>query len=79
VYDKTGRAPRIPKLSEFGPGRSKKGGIDWYRYQVDVLPYLLDDFEQFQKQVGSEALLMQDRAPAHRSPHHDGIWEAWQI
>lgn len=79
MYDKTGRAPRIPKLSEFGPGRSKKGGIDWHRYQVDVLPYLLDDFEQFQKQVGSEALLMQDRASAHRSPHHDGIWEAWQI
>ena len=55
---KTGRAPRIPKLPESGPGRSRKEGIDWYRYQIDVIPYLLDDFEQFQKQVGSEALLI---------------------
>jgi hypothetical protein len=25
---KINRARRIPKFSEFGPGRSKKGGID---------------------------------------------------
>jgi hypothetical protein len=44
----TGKLPVAPRLSSFGPGRSEKGGIDWYRYQVDILPYLLDDFERFQ-------------------------------
>jgi hypothetical protein len=27
-----GKLPVAPRLSSFGPGRSKKGGIDWYRY-----------------------------------------------
>ena len=55
---KIGRPLRIPKLLDFGPGRNKKGGVNWYRYQVDVLPYLLDDFERFQRKVGPEALLI---------------------
>lgn len=46
---KTGKLPAIPKLSDFGPDRSKKGGIGGHRYHVDVLPYLLDDFERFQR------------------------------
>ena len=63
---KTGRKPTIPKLSDCGPMRSDKGGIDWFRYQNKVLPVLLPDWEEFQKKR-SGALLMQDGAASHRS------------
>jgi transposase len=76
---KTGRLPAIPRLMDFGPGRSEKGGIDWYVYQIQVMPYLLDDYERFARKIGPEARLMQDGAPAHNSPQHQGIWEAWDI
>lgn len=45
--------------------RGSKGGIDWYRYQQEVLiPKLLP----FAKECGPEALVQEDRAPAHA--HH---------
>jgi hypothetical protein len=48
---KPGRKPTRPKIADYGPMRSEKGGVDWYRYQNELLcPILLPDFEKFQQE-----------------------------
>jgi hypothetical protein len=38
------------------------GGVDWYRYQKQIL---LDKLLPFAKQVGPQAIVQEDRAPSH--------------
>ena len=50
---------------------SKKGGIDWYRYQKVILMKKLIPFAQ---SCGPEFYVMEDKAPAHASKHQDQIF-----
>jgi hypothetical protein len=61
---KTGRMPAKPRP---GPGKSKEGGIDWYRFAFEVLePFLLPNYDNLRRQR-PKLILMLDGAAAHVS------------
>lgn len=56
--------------------RSARGGIDWYRYQTKILiPKLLP----FAKECGPNALVQEDKAPAHAHPIQHQVFDLHQV
>jgi transposase len=51
--------------------RRGKGGVDWYRYQTEVLRPLLFPFAKKRLAVDPETVVCEDRAPAHRHRAQD--------
>ncbi len=52
----------------------KKGGIDWYRYQKEILLPKLIPFAQECKIDRSDTMIQEDKAPAHASHFQDIIF-----
>jgi transposase len=51
-----------------------KGGIDWYRYQKEVLiPKLIPFAEECMKDR-PDTLVQEDKAPSHASKYQDELW-----
>jgi hypothetical protein len=73
---KTGRMPAKPKP---GPGKSKGGGIDWYRFVSEVLELLLlPDYNELRRQRLT-LMLMLDGAAAHNSANCSPFYEGWEV
>jgi transposase len=73
---KTGRMPAKPKP---GPGRSKGGGIDWYRFASEVLdPLLLPAYDELRRQRPA-LMLMLDGAASHNSANCSPFYEGWEV
>jgi transposase len=56
--------------------RRGKGGVDWYRYQTEVLRPLLFPFAQKRLAVEPRTVVCEDRAPAHRHRAQDQEYAA---
>jgi hypothetical protein len=73
---KTGRMPVKPKP---GPGRSKGGGIDWYRFAFEVLESLFfPDYNELRRQRPA-LMLMLDGVAAHNSANCSPFYEGWEV
>jgi transposase len=71
-----GRMPGKPRL---GPGRSKGGGINWYRFVSEVLePILFSDYHELRRQR-LRLMLMLDGAAAHVSRNCLPFYEGWEV
>ena len=49
---------------------SRKGGIDWWRYQQEILIPKLIPFAQAYRQARPDTMVQEDKAPAHNSKYH---------
>ena len=52
-----------------------KGGIDWYRYQKEILTPKLIPFAQECTKVRPDTLVQEDKAPSHACKYQDKIWD----
>jgi hypothetical protein len=70
---------RMPGKLRPGPGRSKGGGIDWYRFVSEVLePILLSDYYELRRQR-PRLMLILNGAAAHVSRNCVPFYEGWEI
>jgi transposase len=78
-YWKTLKIGRMPAKPRPGPGRSKGGGIDWYRFVSEVLePLFLSDYDDLRRQR-PKLMLMLDGAAAHVSANCSPFYEGWAV
>lgn len=54
----------------------KKGGIDWYRYQKEIL---IKKLLPFAKECGPTTLVQEDKASAHASKHQQQVFLNWNV
>jgi hypothetical protein len=59
--------------------RQGRGGIDWYRYQKEVLVAKLLPFAKKMKVKYGDVLVQEDGAPAHNHTSHVSLFEAFGI
>ncbi|OJJ51946.1 hypothetical protein ASPSYDRAFT_110367, partial [Aspergillus sydowii CBS 593.65] len=59
--------------------RKGKGGVDWYRYQKEVLiPYLIP-FAKRCKEARPNTRVLEDKAPAHRHHAQQRVYDYYGI
>ena len=73
---KIGRMPAKPKP---GPGKSKGGEIDWYRFASEVLESLLLPAYDELRKARPRLMLMLDGAAAHISHNCSPFYEGWDV
>jgi transposase len=56
--------------------RNGHGGIDWWRYQHEILKPKLIPFAQDCARDRPNTIVQEDKAPAHVSPFHEPLWAA---
>lgn len=75
-----GRKPVFNFTPKYGKlVRSSKGGIDWYRYQKEVLVPKLLPFAQKCKRTRPGTIVMEDNAPAHAHFHQKEIYSLHNV
>ena len=58
---------------------SKKGGIDWYRYQKKILEPKLIPFALECKKTRPNTVVQEDKAPAHASKHQAPFFDLFGV
>jgi transposase len=76
-----GRRPVWRHTEETGAYIRKKGrgGIDWYRYQKEILIPKLIPFAQRCMVNRPNTVVQEDKAPAHNSRYQDEVWNLYQV
>jgi transposase len=67
------------KTGAFVLSKSERGGINWYRYQKQILIPKLIPFAKECKNSRLGTLVMEDGAPAHRSHYQDALFKMEDI
>jgi hypothetical protein len=63
--------------------KDRKGGINWYRYQDEVLkPHLLPFIKTYKEALPNprkDTVVIEDRASAHKSAYADELYISWEV